>query len=189
MLLFGVGGGNLSARQWPGKENRDRSKRGFVMRGTKISFGAKLIVMYAVLVVLLAQTGCVERKLTINTVPVGALVWLNDEEIGAAPVTVDFNWYGDYKVRISKEGYETLDTHRKLKAPLHDAPILDFFAEVIWPGQILDEYEWTFQLAPYRPPQRAELLNAARQMRTTANVELPEAVGRQAEDQQSTANE
>jgi len=32
-------------------------------------------------------TGCVERKLTINTEPQGALVVLNDEEIGQSPVT------------------------------------------------------------------------------------------------------
>jgi hypothetical protein len=62
-------------------------------------------------------TGCVERKLTINTEPQGALVILNDEEIGTSPVTVSFEWYGDYWVRISKEGYESLNTHRPLKGP------------------------------------------------------------------------
>ena len=56
------------------------------------------------LLVLIVLAGCVERKLTINTKPQGALVALNDEEIGESPVTVSFNWYGDYCVRISKEG-------------------------------------------------------------------------------------
>ena len=45
--------------------------------------------------------GCVERKLTINTEPQGAVVFLNDEEIGTSPVTASFEWYGDYNVRIS----------------------------------------------------------------------------------------
>ncbi len=159
------------------------------MANTKISRLISLTLMAAVSLSILTLTGCVERKLTINTEPAGALVWLNDEEIGASPVTVEFNWYGDYKVRISKEGYETLNTHRELKGPLHDAPILDFFAEVLWPGRILDEYEWTFNLSPYQPPQREELIRAGHQMKQTAAVEFEEALHRQAEAQQATTNE
>jgi hypothetical protein len=64
--------------------------------------------------------GCVERKLTIITEPSGALVALNDEELGTSPVTVGFEWYGDYNVRISKEGFQTLITHKNLKRPLKD---------------------------------------------------------------------
>ncbi|MEZ6082644.1 MAG: hypothetical protein R3E58_01500 [Phycisphaerae bacterium] len=33
-------------------------------------------------IVALINTGCVRRTLTINTEPQGALIWLNDEEIG-----------------------------------------------------------------------------------------------------------
>ena len=39
-------------------------------------------------------SGCVERRLTINTMPQGGLIVLNDEEIGTSPVTVSFNWSG-----------------------------------------------------------------------------------------------
>ena len=159
------------------------------MANTKISRLISLTLTAAVSLSILTLTGCVERKLTINTEPAGALVWLNDEEIGASPVTVEFNWYGDYKVHISKEGYETLNTHRELKGPLHDAPILDFFAEVLWPGRIVDEYEWTFNLNPYQPPQRKELIRAGQEMKQTAAVEFQEALRRQAEAQQATTNE
>ena len=75
-----------------------------------------MLLMVFALMFLLA--GCVERKLTINTNPSGALVLLNDEEIGVSPATVSFNWYGDYNVTIRKHGYETLQTHRKLASPL-----------------------------------------------------------------------
>ena len=87
--------------------------------------------------------GCVERQLTIKTVPTGGVVSLNDEEIGEAPVTVAFEWYGDYNVRVSKAGYETLKTHRKLDRPWYDLFPFDFFADVLWPGTIRDHYEWT----------------------------------------------
>ena len=120
--------------------------------------------------------GCVERRLTIKTEPSGALVTLNDEELGLSPVTVGFNWYGDYKVRVSKEGYETLNTHRQLAAPAHDGFPMDFFAEVLWPGRIVDEYEWSFNLSPYEAPDRAELVQSAKALKAKADEEfdLPE---------------
>jgi hypothetical protein len=116
----------------------------------------------------LLVSGCVERKLTINTQPQGALVVLNDEEIGTSPVTVEFNWYGDYKVRLSKPGYETLNTHRELERPMHDHIGIDFIAEAIWPGRIEDHYEWSFQLEPYVRPERDELIENAEDLKSRA---------------------
>lgn len=111
-------------------------------------------------------TGCVERRLTIYTEPPGAIVTLNDQEIGVSPVTVPFNWYGDYWVRISKDGYETLNTHRKLNAPIYDHPPLDFFVQILYPGRIVNAYEWTFDLAIKRYPTRDELIEQGRSFRT-----------------------
>lgn len=115
------------------------------------------------LTAILALGGCVERKLTINTKPQGALVFLNDEEIGESPVTVNFEWYGDYNVRISKEDYETLKTHRDLKSPWYDEVPFDFFAEIIYPGRIVDSYEWTFELSPRQQISREELIRRAQE--------------------------
>jgi hypothetical protein len=117
------------------------------------------------LIALLFVTGCVERKLTINTSPQGALVILNDEEIGTSPVTVSFEWYGDYWVRIRKDGYENLDTHRELKAPLHDHFPFDFFAQTLNPNRTIDSYEWTFPLKPKKQISREELLKSAERLR------------------------
>jgi len=118
-----------------------------------------------ILIVSLFLAGCVERQLTIKTKPQGALVTLNDEEIGTSPVTVSFNWYGDYNVRISKEGYETLKTHRKLKGPWYDKFPFDLFAQLIIPKRIVDSYEWTFTLAPKQYPTREELIRDAEQLK------------------------
>jgi hypothetical protein len=109
--------------------------------------------------------GCVERRLTINTAPPGATVILNDQEIGKSPVTVPFNWYGDYSVRISKDGYETLDTHRNLKAPLHDYFPLDFFTQILYPGRIVDSYDWSFALAAKEYPARETLIESGQSLR------------------------
>jgi hypothetical protein len=115
--------------------------------------------------VLTILAGCVERELTINTSPQGALVVLNDEEIGESPVSVNFNWYGDYCVRISKEGYETLNTHRNLKGPWYDHFPFDFFAQIVNPNRIVDSYEWTFVLSPGRQISRDELIQNARELK------------------------
>ena len=127
------------------------------------------VCIFAILAI--SQTGCVERKLTINTEPQGALVALNDEEIGISPVTVEFNWYGDYKVRIIKDGYAIVNTHRKLDAPAHDGFPLDFFYEVLWPGLVVDEYEWTFALPKYQAPARQDLIDSAQQLKKAAEEE------------------
>ncbi len=137
------------------------------MRDTKYLF--KMVVI-ACGVMLLA--GCVERKLTIVTEPSEAVVWLNDEEIGVTPVTVNFKWHGDYNVRIEKPGHEILNTHRLLERPANDRFLLDFFAEVLWQGTIEDFHTWTFELEPYQPVSSEELIEQALQMRDQANNEL-----------------
>ncbi|MBN1982356.1 MAG: PEGA domain-containing protein [Chitinivibrionales bacterium] len=116
--------------------------------------------------------GCVERRLTIVTEPTEAVVWLNDEEVGTTPVTVGFNWYGDYNVRIEKSGYAILNTHRDLERPLHDRFPFDFFAQVLWPKQIVDEYTWEFELQPYQQASPEELIQAAREMQQRADQQL-----------------
>ena len=65
----------------------------------------QLFIYIAMVLLVLTLSGCLERQLTIKTNPSGALVELNDEEIGISPVTVNFNWYGDYNVRISKDDF------------------------------------------------------------------------------------
>lgn len=122
-------------------------------------------VILVILIAFTALTGCVKRELTINTKPQGAVVALNDEEIGESPVTVNFNWYGDYCVRISKEGYETLNTHRDLKGPWYDHFPFDFFAQIVNPNRIVDSYEWTFELSPKRQISPDELIQNAEELK------------------------
>jgi len=117
------------------------------------------------LLISLSLAGCVERRLTINTEPQAALVILNDEEIGVSPVCVTFQWYGDYWVRISKEGYETRNTHRNLEAPWYDHFPFDFFAQILYPARIVDSYEWTFRLIPQKQPTTEELIQKAQELK------------------------
>ncbi|MBN1804095.1 MAG: PEGA domain-containing protein [Sedimentisphaerales bacterium] len=126
---------------------------------------SSLVMLTTSLSIFLFVTGCVERKLTINTEPQGAMIILNDEEIGTSPVTVSFEWYGDYWVRIRKDGYENLDTHRLLKSPWYDIFPFDFFAQVINPGRTVDSYEWTFPLKTKKQITQEELLQSAEKLK------------------------
>jgi hypothetical protein len=107
------------------------------------------------------NTGCVRRTLTINTEPQGALIFLNDEEVGRSPVSTDFLWYGDYDVIARLEGYETLATHHFIKAPWYQKPGIDFFSEILYPGKIHDQRSADFTLEPEVTPDRNELLERA----------------------------
>jgi hypothetical protein len=126
---------------------------------------AKWILAFGLILSVFFVCGCVERELTVNSVPSGATVVLNDEEIGQTPVTVSFNWYGDYRVRLVKSGYETLSTHRELERPWYDKFPADFFAQFMWPKRINDSYTWDFALKEYAAPSRVELIKSAEIMR------------------------
>jgi hypothetical protein len=121
----------------------------------------RFFIFVTILSAVSISAGCLERQLTIKTNPSAAIVELNDEEIGVSPVTVNFNWYGDYSVRISKEGYETLKTHRQLKAPWYDHFPFDFFANILSAKNAVDKYEWNFELEPKKEVNREQLIKDA----------------------------
>jgi hypothetical protein len=106
---------------------------------------------YALTLALLASaaalTGCLQRTLTITSTPPGALVWVNDIEVGTTPLDIDFTYYGGYDVRVRREGYEPVSEKKKLKAPLREAPVVDLVAEAI-PINFHNRVEWHFELTP-----------------------------------------
>ncbi|MFI4859950.1 MAG: PEGA domain-containing protein [Phycisphaerales bacterium JB063] len=114
----------------------------------------------------LLSTGCVQRVLSIQSDPPGALVYLNDQEVGRTPVTVPFTWYGTYDVRLEMAGYQTLHTEQRLDQPWWEHPGPDLFAEAI-PGKRV-ERSWSFELEPALAAEAVDtdtLLDHARQLR------------------------
>ncbi|MFO0874486.1 MAG: PEGA domain-containing protein [Phycisphaerales bacterium] len=90
---------------------------------------------------------CVRRTIDITSEPPGALVLLNDREVGRTPVLVEFTYYGEYDVRLLLDGYEPLETGANAKPPLWDNVPLDFFAEMV-PGDPDVRIAWHFVLEP-----------------------------------------
>lgn len=135
----------------------------------------------------LLATGCVERKITISTAPAGALVYLNDVEIGRAPVTVPFLWYGEYDVRIRLErqegtpenpqtAYYYLRTSKRTDMPVHQWPGLDLLADAA-PFTITDHQQWTFDVPRVVHPSDDVLLKNATELKDVmekpANLQDP----------------
>ena len=125
-----------------------------------------LLVLLLTPPLLTACGGGVQRTISVTSQPTGALVHLNDEEVGRTPVTIPFTWYGTYDVRVQKEGYLPLWTQARAKPPWWETPGLDLLAEAV-PGA-RSEVEWHFDLEPRPEPTDADadaLLDRARAMR------------------------
>jgi hypothetical protein len=121
------------------------------------------IVLAAAL--LSAQGGCVERRMTVRTNPPGALVYVDDYEIGATPVSTDFTYYGTRKIRIVKDGYETLTVMQPISTPWYEYPPIDFFTENLVLGKIRDQRILDYQLKPQMIVPTDQLLSRAEGLR------------------------
>ena len=111
----------------------------------------------------LALGGCVERRLFIDTDPPGALVWLNDAQLGRTPVDVRIVHDGTYDLRIEKEGFEPVVTGAKVQGPLLDVVPLDLLVEVL-PTDVRYETRFRLSLRP-RNDSEAALVERAEGMR------------------------
>ena len=124
------------------------------------------------IVLLPAQSGCVERRMTVRTNPPGALVYVDDYEIGTTPVSTDFTYYGTRKIRIVKDGYETLTVMQPIPAPWYQFPPIDFITENFVPGKIRDQRMLDYQLKPQMIVPTDQLLSRAEGLRHN-NLVLP----------------
>jgi hypothetical protein len=99
------------------------------------------------LVLLVFAGGCVgvRRELTVESEPAGALVYINDEEVGRTPLTKDFLYYGTIDLKLRKEGYETLEDHPRVWAPFWQIPPLDLITEAM---SLTDRHRLSYEMKP-----------------------------------------
>ena len=127
--------------------------------------------------------GCVRRVVQITSDPDGAVVWMNDREVGSTPCEVEILHYGKYDVRVEKPGWEPVMTGRSANAPVWDLPGPDFFAELV-PAEIESRNVWHFQLVVESDDADEVLLRAeaARDKvaaeRAEARADAPDATSR-----------
>ncbi len=131
---------------------------------------AKLMVLIVCLVCL---SGCVRRRMTIRTNPPGAVVFVDDYQIGTTPVSTNFVHYGTRKIRIVKDGYETLTVEQPIPTPWYEIPPIDFVAETLVPTEIQDHRTLNYQLVPQRVVPPDQLRARAEDLRTRATSPVP----------------
>lgn len=130
-------------------------------------------VLWVCLVAVAGCTGRVVRTITVESEPAGAVVWLNDNEVGRTPVTVPFTWYGVYRIRMEKEGYETLTVYERVAAPWYQWVGIDLAFETVIPGTRRDIHHlgpYTLEEAVPSDPDR--VIERAREMRREAQEGL-----------------
>ncbi len=125
------------------------------------------IVGWVLLALLLSasQSGCVQRRMIVRTNPPGALLYVDDYPIGTTPVAVSFTYYGTRKIRIVKDGFETLTVMQPIPTPWYEYPVLDFVSENFVPGQIRDQRVLDYQLKPQMVVPSEQLLARAEELR------------------------
>lgn len=120
-------------------------------------------------VVLMAhQTGCVRRRMTIRSNPPGAMVFVDERRIGVTPVSTSFTYYGTRNVQLVKDGYETVTEKHRFFPPWYQYPVIDFFAENVWPFEVRDERTLDFDLPPQKSIPPTQVLERAEQLRGDA---------------------
>jgi hypothetical protein len=122
-----------------------------------------------------AACGCVQRRMTIRSDPPGALVYVDDYQVGTTPVSHDFVYYGTRKIRLVKDGYETLTVRQPFPIPWYEYFPLDFVSENLIPWEIRDERVVDLSMAPAAATPPEVVVARAEQARLAAGSLPPAA--------------
>lgn len=135
--------------------------------GRPSRFGAakRGLLLAACAVSILSGIGCVERRMTVRTVPSNALVVIDGQEVGHSPVSVPFTYYGDRQIKVHKDGYETKTINQRVSTPWYEFTPIDFVSEVLVPWRIRDERNYVYNLEPQTMVSNDQLLQRAEVMR------------------------
>lgn len=122
-------------------------------------------LLVAAAVAALLGAGCVQRRMTIRSNPPGALVYIDDYEVGTTPVSTNFTYYGTRKIRLVKDGFETLTVMQPIPPPWYEYFPIDFISENFVPGEIRDHRSLEFRMQPQMVAPTEQLLGRAEGLR------------------------
>jgi hypothetical protein len=137
--------------------------------------GLSRAVLILLAATMLLPAGCVRRRLNVRSNPPGAMVFVDNQQIGTTPCSTDFIYYGTREIRLVKPGYETLTVNQPIPTPWYQIPPLDFVGENLIPNDILDHRTVAFDLQPQVIVPTEQLLDRAEQLRqeTVQGAVLP----------------
>ncbi|MBL8794565.1 MAG: PEGA domain-containing protein [Planctomycetia bacterium] len=117
--------------------------------------------------------GCVDRRYVITSDPPGAVVYKNGQPLGATPVDDHFTYYGKYEFVLVKDGYETTKEVQEITTPWYQYFPIDFFAENVWPGRVVDARRFHYEMKPAQAVRTDVLLDQAQNLRNRGHTIAP----------------
>jgi hypothetical protein len=131
-------------------------------------------LLLLLVVATLSQTGCVHRRMMIQTDPPGAAVMVDGEEAGYTPMALDFTYYGTREITLVKDGYKTLTLPAHLPTPWYQIFPLEFVTDNFALTKIRDYRDFTYRMEPDVIMPTQELLDRASGLRSDAlRTEMP----------------
>jgi PEGA domain-containing protein len=133
---------------------------------------SRLPITALLLALLVLMPGCLRRRMIIRSNPPGAMVYVDNQQIGPTPCPTDFIYYGTREIRLVKPGYETLTVNQPIPAPWYEIPPLDFVSENLVPREIQDYRTLSYNMVPQVIVPTEQLLDRAQQLRQSTNQGL-----------------
>ena len=132
------------------------------------------VVVVSILAAVGFLAGCVERQMTLVSEPQGAKAYYNGEYVGQTPVTFHFTYYQPPRIRLEKDGYETLTVIQPVEPPLYELFPLDILAETA-PWTVYDRHAFTYPLRAMEPVDVNALVTRASELGAETTGEAPKA--------------
>jgi hypothetical protein len=117
------------------------------------------------LAIALIPTGCVRRRVFVQSNPPGAMLFVDNQQIGTTPCSFDFIYYGTREIRLVKPGFETLTVNQPIPTPWYQVPPIDFVSENLIPTNLIDHRSIAFNMQPQVIVPTDQLLDRANQLR------------------------
>jgi hypothetical protein len=135
------------------------------MRQTLQPAIARRVVVLLLATMTVLPTGCVRRRLLVQSNPAGAMLFVDNQQIGTTPCSVDFIYYGTREIRLVKPGFETLTVNQPIPTPWYEIPPIDFVSENLVPSRLVDHRTVAFNMQPQVIVPTDQLIDRGNQLR------------------------
>ena len=126
------------------------------------------LILAFLLGITVVNLGCVRRRMTIRSSPPGAMVYVDDQQIGQTPVSTAFTYYGTRKITLVRDGFETTTIKHTFEAPWYQVPPFDFVSENLTMREIRDERILDFTMVPQQMVPSEQLWQNGENLRQNA---------------------
>ncbi|MCH2213208.1 MAG: PEGA domain-containing protein [Fuerstiella sp.] len=124
--------------------------------------------LFLPVLLLMLLSGCVHRRVTIHSDPPGALAKVDGKVIGYTPTSFDYTWYGERRIQLLKDGYETQTRLIRFDAPWYQRFPFEFLSDNFAGTQIQDHRQVQIGMQPRRRDSSKDVVRRADSLRSEA---------------------